>query len=68
MLTWQGLTFFGVGVGTYEDSQARVRRDIRALKYDGLYGEAEKKRLRWNMQNPDRRIITVKPAPGARYP
>lgn len=55
-----GLTFFGVGATTYEDSQSRTRRAIRKMKQDGNYLAAEQKRIEWNIKHPDKRIVNVK--------
>lgn len=51
-----GLAFFGVGVNTYADSQARVRRDIRKAGHAGDYTGALQMRLEWNIKHPDKKI------------
>lgn len=54
-----GLTFFGVGANTYEDSEFKTRRRIRRLKIVGNYTAADNLKFEWNLRNPDNKIISV---------
>jgi hypothetical protein len=54
-----GLVTLGVGVSTYEDSKAAVRRDISKLLREKKHGEAFRKAYEWNREHPDQPIRTV---------
>lgn len=56
-----GLNFLGVGTNTYEDSQSKTRRDVRALIADGDFGAASQKIMAWNIRHPEALIESVKP-------
>ena len=56
-----GLVVVGVGVSTFQDSEGRVRRDVRKLLAEGLGEEATRRVIRWNELNPDNRILSVRP-------
>ena len=57
-----GLSFFGVSVNTYGDSKSRVRRDIKNDMRKGDFTNARTKAYQWNMEHPDRRIVSVRTA------
>ena len=57
-----GLSFFGVSVNTYGDTQSRVRRDIKRAMRKGDYTEARTRAYQWNMEHPDKRIHSVRTA------
>lgn len=54
-----GLVTLGVGVSTYEDSKANVRREISKLLRENKRGDAVRKALEWNREHPDQPIRTV---------
>lgn len=54
-----GLTVLGVGAMTYEDSETQTRRRIRKMKLDGDLDGAGELQVKWNIRNPDNRIIRV---------
>jgi len=54
------LAALGAGVGTYKDSETATRRRIAIMKGRGQHLEAKKLKDRWNFENPDNRIVTVK--------
>lgn len=55
-----GLTFLGIGVTTYEDSETWTRRRIRKMKLEFNYAGAGALQFEWNMKNPDNPIRNVK--------
>lgn len=54
-----GLVTLGVGVSTYEDSKAAVRRQISKLLREKKHSDAIRKALEWNREHPDQPIRTV---------
>lgn len=57
-----GLSFFGVSVNTYGDSEWRVRRDIKNDMRKGDFTNARTRAYQWNMEHPDRKIHSVRTA------
>lgn len=54
-----GLTVLGVGAMTYEDSETQTRRRIRRMKLDSNLEGADQLQIKWNIKNPDNRILKV---------
>ncbi len=50
----------GVGVSTYRDSETVTRKKFKKLWQAGQITKARQLRYRWNSENPDDKIVTVK--------